>query len=248
MNPNISIIIPAYQTEDTIRDCLESIFHQTYKDFEVIVVNDGSTDVTAEILESYGSRIAVITQQNKGRNPARNRGLQDAHGKYLLFCDADIILDQTFLEKTLKALTDHPETSIAYSSFYYGRKKFRLWPYDANRLRTMNFIHTTSLVRREHFPGFDEAIQRLQDWDVWLTMLEHGHTGVWVPEYLFRVRTHKGGLSSWLPEFMYRIPWNKLGLHLSRVDSYKTAEAVIKKKHHLDETKPFPNSTNSGTL
>lgn len=233
--PTISIIIPAYQAERDIGDCLESIFRQTFRDFEIIVVNDGSTDGTRNVLARYADQISVINQDNKGRNPARNRGVHRARGTFLLFCDADIIMEPTFLEKLVRALREHSEASYAYSSFHYGRKAFRLWPFSADRLRRMPYIHTTSLIRQEHFPGFDESVGRLQDWDLWLTMLEQGHTGVWVPEYLFTIRTHKGGLSKWFPSIALAIPWRWFGIRISRIEQYREAEAVIRAKHGLQK-------------
>lgn len=233
--PEISIIIPAYQAEGEIADCLDSIFAQTFQDFEVIVVNDGSTDNTANILLRFGDRIKVITQENKGRNSARNRGFQASCGNFLLFCDADIIMKTTFLEKLHQSLVKHPEASYAYCSFYYGNKSFRLWPFSSQRLRSMPYIHTTSLIRREHFPSFDESVKRLQDWDLWLTMLEQGHVGVWIPEYLFTIRTHRGELSKWFPSVALKIPWRRIGIRIARIEQYRQAEGMIRAKHHLDK-------------
>lgn len=91
----------------------------------------------------------------------------------------------------------------------------------------MPFIHTTSLLRRNDFPGFDENIKRLQDWDLWLTMLEQGRTGVWLPEYLFMVKTG-GTMSKWIPKFFIRYfrRSKKVGDYLQAVDQ-------VKKKHLL---------------
>lgn len=244
MSPTISIIIPAYQAEQTIADCLDSILTQSFSDVEVLVVNDGSTDRTAEILARSTDRITVLTQENRGRQAARNRGARHAHGAFLLFCDADIVLQPTFLEKLLRTLNDHPEASFAYSSFHHGNKAFRLWPYSAERLRAMPYIHTTSLIRREQFPGFDPAIKRFMDWDLWLTMLEQGHTGVWVPEYLFTIRRHKGELSQWFPSIALRIPWHWLGIRIRRIEEYRAAEAVIWEKHRL----PRPRQERQSSL
>ncbi len=237
--PTISIIIPAYQAAGEIADCLESIVAQTFQEYEVIVVNDGSTDTTQAIVEHYNERVRLINQNNLGRNPARNRGFREARGNFLLFCDADIIMEPTFLEKLVHALHAHPDASYAYSSFYYGKKAFRLWQFSAERLRAMPYIHTTSLIRREHFPGFDESIQRLQDWDLWLTMLEQRHAGVWIPEYLFTIRTHRGELSKWFPSFALKISWHRFGIRIARIEAYRTAEARIREKHHLGASSRF---------
>lgn len=234
MEPTVSIIIPSYQHASVIGACLESIFAQTYTDHEIIVVNDGSTDATEEALVPYMDRIVYVYQENSGAPAARNRGFRDARGKYLLFCDADIVMRPDCLEKMVHALEDDPDASYAYVSFKFGFKTFRLWPFDAGLLRKMNYIHTTSLIRREHFPGFDESVKRLQDWDLWLTMLEQGHVGIWVPEVLFKAIPHKGGMSLWVPGIVYRIPWRKFGIRLRNVEKFREAEKVMKAKHKLD--------------
>ncbi|MFC1702920.1 glycosyltransferase family 2 protein [Patescibacteria group bacterium] len=234
MQPKISIIIPSYQHAPEIGACLESIFAQTYKEYEIIVVNDGSTDATEDAIAPYRDRIAYVYQANAGAPSARNRGFRDAQGEYLLFCDADIVMRPDCLQKMVQALEDHPEASYAYVSFRFGFKTFKLWEFDADLLRKMNYIHTTSLIRREHFPGFDESVKRLQDWDLWLTMLEQGHVGVWVPEVLFKAIPHKGGMSMWVPGIVYRIPWRKFGIRFRNVEKFREAEKVMKAKHKLD--------------
>ncbi|KKW45216.1 MAG: hypothetical protein UY95_C0004G0018, partial [Parcubacteria group bacterium GW2011_GWA2_56_7] len=102
-------------------------------------------------------------------------------------------------------------------------------------LRRMNFIHTSALIRSDGFPGFDEAIKRFQDWDVWLTLLKEGKEGVFVDEELFRVLLPHGraGISSWRPSFLYGISWSILGWRPPSVRRYEEARDVIRKKHHL---------------
>jgi glycosyltransferase involved in cell wall biosynthesis len=233
----ISIIIPTYNHSQELKKCLESIFKQTYKDFEVIVVNDGSTDNTLELLNnlkhSKGWPIQIVSQPHLGRNPARNHGFQKAKGQFLLFCDADVEMRPVMLETMLQTLQNHPEASYAYSSFKFGWKTFKLGPFDPELLKKMPYIHTTSLIRREHFPGFDEKIQKFQDWDLWLTMLEQGHIGIWIPEVLYRITPNKTGLSRWVPSFFYHLPWNIFGKKPKTVIAYEEAMAIIKKKHQL---------------
>ncbi|MEA3249398.1 MAG: glycosyltransferase family A protein [Patescibacteria group bacterium] len=231
--PTISIVIPAYQHARELPACLRSILEQTYTDYEIILVNDGSTDGTEKALEPFMDRITYISQENKGGNAARNRGFMQAAGRYLLFCDADIVMRPDCLSKMLRALETTPDASYAYCSFRYGWKKFRLWPFDADRLRQLNYIHTTSLIRREHYPGFDESIRKLQDWDLWLTMLAENHVGIWISEYLFTAIPHKGGISTWVPGIFYRIPWRKLGIRMRSVEKFQEAEVIIRKKHGL---------------
>jgi len=233
VQPTVSVVIPTYQHGREIGACLASVFQQTLRDLEVIVVNDGSTDNTLEALKPFADRIKLINQENRGGNAARNRGWREARGAFVIFCDADIVMRPDMLAKMLAALREHPEASYAYASFKFGWKLFRLWPFDAAKLRQMNYIHTTSLIRREHFPGFDESIRRLQDWDLWLTMLEQGHTGVWIPEVLFRAIPHEGGISTWVPSVFYRIPWRKFGIRLKTVEKFLEAEKIMRAKHKL---------------
>ncbi|PIY95803.1 MAG: hypothetical protein COY66_05865 [Candidatus Kerfeldbacteria bacterium CG_4_10_14_0_8_um_filter_42_10] len=229
----ISIIIPTYQHGKTIKDCLDSIYNQTLKDFEIIVINDGSTDGTAHILENYPKPITIIHQENKGSNHARNRGFSQSNGDFILFCDADIVMKKQMLEKMKAALKNSPDNAFAYSSFKWGLKTFKLHPYSIDELKKANFIHTCSLIRREKFLGFDESIKRLQDWDLWLSMMEQGSTGKYIPEILFQIKPRKMGKSEWLPSFVYKLPWDKLGIEINRLKKYKEAEKIIREKHQL---------------
>ena len=96
--PAISVIIPAYNAEKTLKNCLQSLEQQTFKDFEIIVVNDGSTDQTPKILTASDPKIKVINQKNAGAAAARNRGAKEAQGELIIFCDADLILKPKMLE------------------------------------------------------------------------------------------------------------------------------------------------------
>jgi len=233
--PLISVIIPSYQHASTIVACLENVFAQTYQPLEVIVVNDGSTDNTEEILKPFVGRIKLINQTNQGSNPARNRGFAESTGELVIFCDADLVMQRNMLERLADALDQHPEAGYAYSAFRFGWKKFSSYPFDAVRLRQMNFIHTSALIRRKDFPGFDAGLKRFQDWDVWLTMLERGKEGIYVPEELFRVIDAHGrkGISQWRPSLLYRLPWRLLHWTPSSILKYGEARQIVLQKHGL---------------
>lgn len=226
MSQLVSIIIPAYNAERTLERCLQSVVAQTHQPLEIIVVNDGSTDDTAAILTKWQGKIKIIQQANGGAPAARNAGWRASTGEYLLFCDADVTLSSQAIERMLSALESDPKASYAYSSFKFGWKTFTLWPFDGSKLRQMPYIHTTSLIRREAFTGFDESLQRFQDWDLWLTLLGQDCQGVWVPEILFTVSSG-GTMSRWVPRVFYRLPW------LPSVRRYQAAENIIRLKHKL---------------
>jgi glycosyltransferase involved in cell wall biosynthesis len=231
----LSVIIPTYQHASAIVACLESLFLQTRFPDEVIVVDDGSTDDTKMRLAPFLDRFVYVFQENQGEQQARMRGFEQSTGELVLFCDADVVLKPTALEKMEQALEEHPGASYAYASFRFGWKRFRSFPFDPSRLRRLNYIHTCSLLRRADFPGFDLSIKKFQDWDVWLTMLAAGKTGVFIPEMLFEVRVdHKrGGISNWMPAFMYHFPWRLLRWKKEARRKYEVGKEAIKNKHGL---------------
>lgn len=222
----VSVIIPAYNCAQTIGQCLASIFKQSFKDLEVIVVDDGSADDLASAIAPWRDKIKFFRQDNKGAPAARNFGFSQSRGEYVIFCDADIVMKPTMLDKMLTVLKKQPDKSFVYSSFKFGWKKFRLFPYSLERLKKMPFIPTTSLIRRGDFPGFDESLKKFQDWDLWLTIAERGGQGVWLDEVLFMV-VARGTMSVWLPKIFYHWPW------LGQVKRYQQGQAVIKQKHNL---------------
>ena len=100
--PKISVIVPVYNVEKYLRECLDSIVNQTLQDIEIICINDGSTDGSAVILEEYAAkdkRIKILNQENKGAGEARNAGINSAQGKYLAFIDGDDFYCTDFCEK-----------------------------------------------------------------------------------------------------------------------------------------------------
>lgn len=232
-NRKISIIIPVYNHAKALAPCLQSIKNQTVGvgGLEIIIVNDGSTDITQPELEAKVqlfnfSTIQLIYQSNQGAPVARNNGFKQSTSQYILFCDADVVMKPDMLEKMVKVLDENPNVSYVYSAFKFGRKKFRLWEFDVEKLKQMPYIHTTSLIRREHFPGFDPSLKRLQDWDLWLTMLEQGHVGKWITEVLFKV-TSGGTMSKWLPSFVVNFKFGK------KAKQYQESVQTVKQKHKL---------------
>lgn len=224
--PKISVVIPVYNAAKTLEKCLSSIFNQTLTSFEIIAVNDGSTDKSLKILQKYRSQITIMNQPNQGASKARNAGAKMTRGPFVIFCDADIIMEKNMLELMSKTLEKNPKVSYVYSSFKYGLKTFKLWPYNAKKLKQMPYIHTTSLIRKKDFPGFNPKLKRFQDWDLWLTMLKRGYKGKWIDKVLFKILPG-GTMSSWIPKFFYKFT------SLKKVKKYKEAETIIKEKYNL---------------
>lgn len=122
----ISVVIPAFNVEQYIEETLLSIFQQTYQNFEVIVVNDGSTDGTADILKKmitlYGNRLVVLNQKNSGQGAARNKGIEVSSGEYIYFFDGDDIIENTLFQKAVNAFVDSDVDVFFFSGKSFGNK------------------------------------------------------------------------------------------------------------------------------
>lgn len=123
----ISVIVPAYNAEKTIRKCVESLLNQTYKEMEIIIINDGSTDSTQKILDEYSSepKLVVINQKNSGIGAARNKGLDIATGNYVGFVDSDDYVDFTMYEKLLNKLNKSSADIVVCDYYEFSSDKKR---------------------------------------------------------------------------------------------------------------------------
>lgn len=238
MLPLISIIIPVYNRQKELMLSLKSIQKQTYRPLEVIIVDDGSTQkVKSEesTIQNILGEISftLIEQKNSGAPAARNNGFRHSKGEFVLFWDADIIGVPEMIEKMYQELLSHPEASYCYSNYTHINKKIRSRVFDAAALQKINYITTMSLLRREDFLGFDESLQRFQDWDLWLTLLEQGKQGTWIDEYLYASVATTNGISFWMPSFAYKAPWKYFPILRKKVQAYENAKKIIFTKHSL---------------
>lgn len=183
--PLISVIIPAYNAERTILETIKSVQNQTWSDFELIVINDGSTDRTLELVNSIqDKRLKVFSFQNGGVCVARNYGISYATGEFISFIDADDLWTLDKLEVQLDALKQHPEADVAYSwtYFFYEHTEEKIPGHPAffagnvyKGLLKENFIASGSniLVRREAINkvgNFDSTFPHCADWDFYLRL------------------------------------------------------------------------------
>jgi glycosyltransferase involved in cell wall biosynthesis len=184
--PKISVIIPAYNAERTILETIQSVRQQTFQDFELIIIDDGSKDRTLELLQTIkDDRLKIFSYENGGVAAARNRGIFNANGDYIAFLDADDLWTPDKLESQLAALQQHPEAGVAYSWTYYfmdgqertlhpGKQLF----YQGNvyaQLLVNNFLASGSnpmICRKviESVGQFDSACTPCEDWDFYLRL------------------------------------------------------------------------------
>lgn len=230
---DIAVVIPCYNHSNVLRRTLEALQRQTLKPVEIVVVDDASTDNPETVVKPIEGVRYLRLPAHAGAPRARNEGAAQTTAPLVIFLDADAELQTDALEVMAKTLADNPDASFAYSNFFWGMKRFKARAWDVDALRKQNYIHTSSLLRRSDFPGFDETLTKFQDWDLWLTMAEKGRKGVWIDRELYRIEPRRQGLSQWLPRIAYMIPWQKLGYQPKEVGKYREAEAVLRKKHRI---------------
>ncbi len=202
--PLVSVVIPTYNRAKVIERALVTAFAQTYRNLEIIIVDDGSTDNTAAVLAPYMDRIRYIYQENQGASGARNHGIREARGKYIAFLDSDDEWLPAKLERQIAFMESHPDLTFVaclgtdekrtYSGYEDHDKqflKFILEPFTQNMTRYV--------VRRDCFEKygyFDTSIQGPEDWELWLRLLQQGCRFGYVPEVLMSYISSDDSISS----------------------------------------------------
>ena len=205
--PLVSVIVPACNAEKVLGDALASAQQQTYRELEIIVVDDGSTDGTGEVARRFAAadgRIRLLQQANGGSAAARNAALGNAHGEWIAFLDADDVWLPTKIESQLRLWQSDPAANFLFANYwnwdgqrdisvqYSRRRKFP----KGNVLRELIywglFRTSTVMVRRETLDRaglFDPELRNVHDWDLWLRIGETGFwaRGVWEPQVRYRI-------------------------------------------------------------
>jgi len=182
--PTVSVIIPCYNAELFVREAIDSVLNQSYANIEIIVVDDGSTDASRDVVNTYGSRVRYQFQQNAGAPAARNAGIRSARGEFLQFLDADDRILPAKIEKQLECFTEDSSLGVVYGPYYKmdtTGKHFDLVEGGAgsgdifhNLLSWQYFIATHScLIRTEAVRNvgyFDTSLKSTEDWDLWIRL------------------------------------------------------------------------------
>lgn len=205
--PTVSIIIPTYNRSALLKQALQSCLDQTFRDFEIIVVDDGSTDDTRKMVERLNSpQIVYIHQPNRGRSRARNRALSKARGRYIAFLDSDDMYLPEKLAVQVKALDENPSYSAAYTSAFNidVDGNFHPYVYDATAggwiykeialYIPLTICLPTVMVRKEVFDKvglFDPKLSRFEDTDMWRRIAKISPY-LSIPQPLCKIRYHEG--------------------------------------------------------
>ncbi len=212
-SPLVSVVVPTYNAASTIRETMDSVLNQTYTDLELIVVDDGSTDDTARVVQEFrDERIVYVYQRNQERSVARNNGISRAKGKYVAFVDADDLWLPSKLEQQLAVLEAHPDLGLVYCDVFHfddftGKDLFlfshirRLYrgKIELHLLLKNCFIQSpTAVVPKNLFDRvglFDPSLVPVEDWDMWLRIAAD-YPIDYIDQPLARYRLHKD-VTSW---------------------------------------------------
>lgn len=204
-SPRISVLIPCYNLGRYLDEAVDSVLAQSFDDFEILIVDDGSTDPgTRSLLHSYQKpRTSVFRTENRGLAAARNFLIEKARGELLCALDADDRLHPSFFEKATGAFDADPSLTFVSSWIEaFGAEEWT-WRQDRCDLRALlseDTVMTAALVRRDAVVaegGYDEEMPSPgdEDWDLWIRLVKAGHRGVILPETLFYYRRRPGSMS-----------------------------------------------------
>ncbi len=203
-SPRVSVIVSCYNLGQFLDEAVDSVLAQTLTDFEILVVDDGSTDeATRRLLSGYQKpRTRVIRSENRGLPAAKNLGLANTGAPYVCMLDADDRLESSYLEKSVAALDDDPEVAFVSHWVRTFGDEVREWTptrCDFPALLDMNTVNGAALVRRralEAAGGFDERMRDgCEDWDMWIALVERGFKGRILPEVLYHYRRRAESMS-----------------------------------------------------
>lgn len=202
MQKKVSVIIPCYNQGKYIKEAIDSVLNQTYKNIEIVIINDGSTDNSSQIISnliSDKSNIKFIdNKENNGIIYARNFAIDEASGEYILPLDADDIIKPSYIEKAVKILEERSDIGIVYGKVKFFGAKNSIWDlqkFDKEKMIFVNQIVCSALFRKEDFYKAgkykDYMKKGCEDWDLWLSFIELGLGVYQIDEILFLYRQYK---------------------------------------------------------
>jgi glycosyltransferase involved in cell wall biosynthesis len=253
MSPRVSVVIPCYNYGHFLEAAVKSVLQQTFQNFEIIIVNDGSPDNTQQVAEdliiSYPDRIiSLINQQNAGQ-PAipRNKGIAQAKGEYIVCLDADDMIAPHFLRECLTVLDENTHICIAVPSMQMFGDSHVFVPaqeYSFERLKHQNIVLTASMFRKKAWEasgGYATNVKGYEDWDFWIGCGERKHFGQAVPTAIFFYRVSNEGLGA--KTALKHAQTRKAQIILNHSRSY----SAFQKKWAKDILKKDPRALTIGT-
>lgn len=228
--PKVSVIMPCFNDGEYIEASIESVLCQTCKEIELIIINDGSTDLkTIEILKSISNpQIKILNTENYGPSAARNFGIKHAVGNYILPLDADDKIHPEYIEKCVEQLDNNPNVGIVYCfAELFGEQSGRwdLPEYSFESMLLDNVIFVTSMFRKkdwEDIGGFNQnLIHGMEDYDFWLSILEKEREVVQLKEVYFYYRIKNISRTSKFMDNSLNVKSTYRELYLNHPEFYK---------------------------
>ncbi|MEJ2683892.1 MAG: glycosyltransferase family 2 protein [Candidatus Sulfobium sp.] len=206
MGPSVSVIIPTHNYSNFLHESVESVLAQTFSDFELIIVDDGSTDDTVDVVKRFlrDRRVRYIYQDNKGPSAARNAGIKAAAGEFIALLDADDVWLPTKLERQIQLSKDEPDAALIYCMVEHIDEHGKslpciTWPRkDYATYKDLMYIPwvegscSSALIRKSIFDEvglFDESMTGVEDTNMWIRILRH-HKSACVKDILVKIRKH----------------------------------------------------------
>lgn len=198
--PVISIIVPCYNQASFLPEALNSVYNQTFTNWECIIVNDGSTDDTKEVASIWlqkDERFKYVSKLNGGLSSARNAGIEISKSKYILPFDADDKLHPTYLEKAIPIIENNDTIEVFTSKVqFFGVKNnvYQLPKYAFETLLLKNCFIACSIFKKASYlkvGGYDENLKSFEDWDFWISILKNGGNAYVIDEVLYYYRKHE---------------------------------------------------------
>jgi glycosyltransferase involved in cell wall biosynthesis len=214
--PKITVVMPAYNVAPYISETLASVFAQSFTDYEVVMVNDGSPDTEEleQAIEPYRDRVRYIKQENRGAGAARNEGLRAARGELVAFLDADDIWEPNYLEEQVKFLIGNNYDLVCADAMHFGKSRLEGQTFmgafmdsapPAGKVTFLDLISakrsliTSGVVARRQpileVGLFDESLRNSQDFDLWVRLSRAGRVLAYQRKVLLRYRFHEDSLS-----------------------------------------------------
>jgi glycosyltransferase involved in cell wall biosynthesis len=199
--PPVSIVTPSFNMAQYLPEAIESVLSQNYPRIEYIVVDGGSTDATAEILQTYGDRLRLFTGKDKGPSDAAHRGFREATGEIFAWLNADDTYLPGAIRTGVEYLLDHPEVDVVYGEGNWideqGAviRRYPTLPFDAKTLERDCFIcQPASFIRASSYRrcGLDPDVNRSFDYDLWIRMAKLNFRFASIPQHLANSRMHSG--------------------------------------------------------
>ncbi len=241
MNSKISVIMPVYNAEKFLKDSIESVLNQTYKDFEFIIVNDGSTDSSLNIISEYkekDNRIKIINQENRGVSTSRNTGILSSVGRYVSFIDADDIWTTNKLETqidfflkdtklkicgTWAEVIDQNNTNIGYFTYPpLSNRKIKISSSYKNPFITSSLIIKKDILKNDKL--FNPKMRLCEDYE-FITKYIHKNKSININKYLVKYRIHQN--SSSRSAFFTKTKMKLAAMRVRIISTYRLIKSIF---------------------